>query len=141
MSGAVKTLILFLIGLITISRVTLIDLPNQTAILGVKQVANVVFVTQKWSNLSSSFHRYYEDPCSHDKIKYCPLGLDNTMCRFCGTETGRCQSSSVVVANQLTQVKCKHINYKNNIRQGFFWNFFVNSGAEKTQIISLKLTT
>ena len=72
----------------------------------------VVLVQQKGSHVKkysktlqkTNFIFLFQN-CSNDKKKYCSLGEDNTMCKYCGVDTDACYDG--VIKNRLTKVKTK----------------------------------
>ena len=44
------------------------------------------------------FHEFFDlfkedNDCNEDKVKYCPLGDDHTLCQYCGINHKECQDS------------------------------------------------
>merc|ERR1719322_1834554 len=56
--------------------------------------------------------------CDAAKAKYCPMGDDNTMCKFCGIDAVACNNPGPVFVNQLTQDEKDQIVAYHNLLRG-----------------------
>ena len=70
--------------------------------------------------------------CPDDKVKYCGLGDDNTMCKYCGVDETSCYNGvikrslndvSLVFLKELPQNSLKNANLLNKMAQNVhFWS-------------------